>query len=111
MKNNIKKAPVKFWEDLVYFQHFMQIFVLAPNHHLNNFDSLFNCTPVGRTSDTIVGRVYCLVSELYTDIVKREIILKNKSATQSGFCCGLCSALWHMHGGISIYMCWFRFQY
>ena len=26
MKNNIKKAPVKFWEDLLYFQHFMQIF-------------------------------------------------------------------------------------
>ena len=23
MKNNIKKAPVKFWEDLLYFQHFM----------------------------------------------------------------------------------------
>ena len=31
MKNNIKKAPIKFWEDLLYFQHFMQIFVLAPN--------------------------------------------------------------------------------
>ena len=34
MKNNIKKAPVKFWEDLLYFQHFMQIFVFAPYHHL-----------------------------------------------------------------------------
>ena len=31
MKNNIKKAPVKFWEGLLYFQHFMQIFVFAPN--------------------------------------------------------------------------------
>ena len=31
MKNNIKEAPVKFWEDLLYFQHFMQIFVFAPN--------------------------------------------------------------------------------
>ena len=31
MKNNIKKAPVKFWEDLLHFQHFMQIFVFAPN--------------------------------------------------------------------------------
>ena len=31
MKNNIKKAPVKFWEDLLCFQHFMQIFVCAPN--------------------------------------------------------------------------------
>ena len=30
-ENNIKKAPVKFWEDLLYFQHFMQIFVFAPN--------------------------------------------------------------------------------
>ena len=29
MKNNIKKAPVKFWEDLLYFQHFMQIYVLC----------------------------------------------------------------------------------
>ena len=38
MKNNIKKAPVKFWEDLLYFQHFMQIFVLlqiSDYHHLN----------------------------------------------------------------------------
>ena len=31
MKNNIKTAPVKFWEDLLYFQHFMQIFGFAPN--------------------------------------------------------------------------------
>ena len=30
-KNNIKKAPVKFWEDKLYFQHFMLIFVFAPN--------------------------------------------------------------------------------
>ena len=29
MKNNIKKAPVKFGEDLLYFQHFMQIFVFC----------------------------------------------------------------------------------
>ena len=38
MKNNIKKAPVKFWEDLLYFQHFMQIFVfflqISDYHHL-----------------------------------------------------------------------------
>ena len=27
MKNNIKEAPVKFREDLLYFQHFMLIFV------------------------------------------------------------------------------------
>ena len=31
MKNNIKKAPVKFWEDLLYCQHFMQIFVFTLN--------------------------------------------------------------------------------
>ena len=31
MKNNIKKALVKFQEGLFYFQHFMQIFVFAPN--------------------------------------------------------------------------------
>ena len=30
-QNNIKKASVKFWKDLSYFQHFMQIFVFAPN--------------------------------------------------------------------------------
>ena len=30
MKNNIKKAPVKFQEDLLYFQHFMLIFCLCP---------------------------------------------------------------------------------
>ena len=32
MENNIKKAPVKFWEDLLYFQHFMLIFVFVPNY-------------------------------------------------------------------------------
>ena len=32
MKNNIKKAPVKFREDLLYFQHFMLIFVFVPNY-------------------------------------------------------------------------------
>ena len=31
IKNNIQKAPVKFREDLLYFQHFMLIFVFAPN--------------------------------------------------------------------------------
>ena len=30
MKTKIKKAPVKFQEDLLYFQHFMLIFVFAP---------------------------------------------------------------------------------
>ena len=30
MRNNIKKAPVKFQKDLLYFQHFMLIFVLCP---------------------------------------------------------------------------------
>ena len=30
MKNDIKKAPVKFREDRLYFQHFMLIFVFAP---------------------------------------------------------------------------------
>ena len=37
LKNNIKKALVKFWEDLLYFQHFMQIFILlqiSDYHHL-----------------------------------------------------------------------------
>ena len=29
---NIKKAPVKFPEDLFYFQHFMLIFVFVPNY-------------------------------------------------------------------------------
>ena len=28
-ENNVKKAPVKFQEDLLYFQHFMLIFVFA----------------------------------------------------------------------------------
>ena len=31
MKNNIKKVTVKFREDLLYFQHFMLIFIFAPN--------------------------------------------------------------------------------
>ena len=32
MKNNIKKAPVKFQEDLLYFQHFILTFAFAPNY-------------------------------------------------------------------------------
>ena len=39
MKNNIKKAPVKFRKDLLYFQHFMLIFVfpqISDYHHLND---------------------------------------------------------------------------
>ena len=38
MKNNIKKAPVKFQEDGLYFQHFMLILSLpqiSDYHHLN----------------------------------------------------------------------------
>ena len=31
MRNNIKKAPVKFREDLLYFHHFMLMFVFDPN--------------------------------------------------------------------------------
>ena len=31
MQNNIKKASVKFLEDLLYFRHFIQIFVFALN--------------------------------------------------------------------------------
>ena len=31
MKNNIKLPLVKFWEDLLYFEHYMQIFVFAQN--------------------------------------------------------------------------------
>ena len=30
MKNNIKKASVKFLEDLLYFQHFMHFFCVYP---------------------------------------------------------------------------------
>ena len=39
MKNNIKKAPVKFQEDLLNFHHFMLIFVFAQisdYHHLKS---------------------------------------------------------------------------
>ena len=31
MIHNIKEAPVKFWEDLLCFQHFMLIFFFVPN--------------------------------------------------------------------------------
>ena len=31
MKNNINKVPVKFREDVLYFQDFMLIFVFVPN--------------------------------------------------------------------------------
>ena len=39
MRNNTKKASIKFWKDLLYFQHLIQIFVFSPvsyYHHLNN---------------------------------------------------------------------------
>ena len=39
-KTNVKKASVKFWEDLFYYQHFMQILSLpkiGDSHHLNEF--------------------------------------------------------------------------
>ena len=44
MKNNIKKAPVKFREDKLYFPHFMQIFVFAPISDYNhlNFPKILN---------------------------------------------------------------------
>ena len=35
MKTKIKKAPVKFQEDLLYFQHCMLIFVFARNQWLS----------------------------------------------------------------------------
>ena len=36
MKHNIKKAPVKFREDLLYFQHFILILSqIGDYHHLN----------------------------------------------------------------------------
>ena len=37
MNNNIKKVSVMFWEDLLYFHHFMQVYIIAQirdyNHH------------------------------------------------------------------------------
>ena len=39
MKNNIKKASVKFWEGLLYFQHFCRNFALpeiSDYHHLKD---------------------------------------------------------------------------
>ena len=40
MKNKLEKAPVKFREDLLYFQHFMLIFLSLPQisdyHHLKH---------------------------------------------------------------------------
>ena len=42
MKNNIKRAPVKFREDGLYFQHFMLIFVFVSDYHHLNFSSIKN---------------------------------------------------------------------
>ena len=43
MKNNIKRASIKFWKDLLCFQHFMQSFVFALNQcfkpHLNSLST------------------------------------------------------------------------
>ena len=44
MKNNIKKAPVKFWEALLYFQHFMPIFVFAPMIIITTLSKTVTCS-------------------------------------------------------------------
>ena len=46
MKNNIKKATVKFREDGLYFQHFMLILSLSQisdYHHLNMSEIRYAC--------------------------------------------------------------------
>ena len=43
MKNNIKKAPVKFREDLLYFQHFMLIFVIITTLMINILGPYCSC--------------------------------------------------------------------
>ena len=53
MTNNIKKAPVKFWEDLLYFQHFMQIFVFCSKLVIITTLSLKN---IHRNEQLINGR-------------------------------------------------------
>ena len=40
MKNNIKKISVKFWVDLLYFEHFMQMFVFAQIRDYNHLNVL-----------------------------------------------------------------------
>ena len=52
MKNNIKKASVKFWEDLLYFQNFMQIFVFAP---ISDYHHLKQCTDAPKRTKTCKG--------------------------------------------------------
>ena len=46
MINNIKKVPVKFQEDLLYFQHFILIFALVwaiTSTFMHGFQNLFWC--------------------------------------------------------------------
>ena len=52
MKNNIKKAPVKFWEDLfsAFYADFMSLQQLNNYHHLNKKTAPF-CTLKGANFD------------------------------------------------------------
>ena len=59
MKNNKKKAPVKLHEDLLYFQHFMLIFLSLPlisdYHHLKDFKCTYGLLDVVRHLSVLFG--------------------------------------------------------
>ena len=61
MKNNIKKATVKFREDLLYFQHCMLILSLSQisdNHHLKRRRHfVLGCTWLQAIDVTVIGAV------------------------------------------------------
>ena len=75
MKNNMKKAPVKFREDLLYFQHFMLIFLSLPQisdyHYLKSRLYLLQATCLwaitfGKVHEThfYEGRSFNVVTEV-----------------------------------------------
>ena len=73
MKNNIKKASVNFWEDLLYFQHSVQILSLpqiSDYHHLKFLISIqFKTWLVGCLGLNGPLRQYF---SLYQDVPQRE---------------------------------------
>ena len=59
MENIITKASIRFWEDLLYFQHFMQIFVSAP---IDLFHIVCVHAYIGH-----VARYFSIIGRLYRD--------------------------------------------
>ena len=86
MKNNIKKEPVKFREDGLYFQHFMLILSLSQisdYHHLNPLSTktgvLKKKSDIHETNCTKINSKYTFFFEVHRSTVYIFVYKKSKS--------------------------------